>query len=58
MTRIKNIGNYTSKIRLKRKNEVIKTQPLLTGYREIGAEIGSVVGQNRTDSNGTARAVM
>jgi len=46
------------KIRLKRKNKVIKTQPLLTGYREIAGEIESVVGQNRTDSNDTARAVM
>jgi len=58
MTRIKNIGNYASKIRLKRKNKVIKTEPLLTGYREIGGEIGSVVGHNRTDCSGTARAVM
>ena len=58
MTRVKNIGNYAFKIRLKQKNKVIKTQPLLTGYREIGGEIESVVGQNRAVSNGTARAVM
>jgi len=57
MMRIKNIENYKFKIRLKRKNKVIKTEPLLTGYREIGGEIESVVGQNRTDSNGTVRAV-
>jgi hypothetical protein len=46
------------KIRLKRKNKVIKTQLSLTGYRETELEIESVVGQNRRDSSATVGAVM
>jgi hypothetical protein len=43
VTQIKTIGKYKFKIRLKRKNKVTKTQPLLRGYRQIKLETDSFV---------------